>query len=80
MSSLAQKDRLNRIKLRFHIIVRIVCGGGDDPYDRDHYIETRLIERQLAVTLYFKMLCITIHTLCFIRNLPQGLVLKVPYL
>ena len=36
------KGRLNRIKERFHIIVRIVCGGGNDPYDRDDYMETRL--------------------------------------
>ena len=24
------------------MIVRIVCGGGNDPYDRDDYMETRL--------------------------------------
>ena len=27
------------------MIVQIVCGGGNDPYDRDDYMETRLKDR-----------------------------------
>ena len=30
------------------MIVRIVCGGGNDPYDRDDYMETRLKLRGLC--------------------------------
>ena len=36
---LCRKDRLNRNKVRFHMIV---YGGGNDPDDRDDYMETRL--------------------------------------
>ena len=28
--------------MHFHMIVPIVFGGGNDPYDRDNYMETRL--------------------------------------
>ena len=39
---LCRKDNLNRIKVRFHMIVLVICRGGNVPYHRDNYMETRL--------------------------------------
>ena len=41
------------------MIVRIVCGGGNDPYDRDEYMETRLdtIAHATLILLYIESAC-----------------------
>ena len=47
------------------MIVRIVCGGGNDPYDRDDYMETRLKLEYIILTIneiVHKMLYVSLKT------------------
>ena len=47
------------------MIILIICGGGDYPYNRDNYIETRLKRSINFFTLYFISFILVDKLICF---------------